>query len=67
MRDYKLYLYDIKEAIDKVESFTEGLTSEYIRRALDTANTRYFIPFFCSAVAISLSLLELTSVFRAVN
>ena len=24
MRDYKLYLYDIKEAIEKIETYTSG-------------------------------------------
>ncbi len=28
MRDYKLYLYDIKEAIEKIEAFTKDLTFE---------------------------------------
>ncbi len=28
MRDYKLYLYDIREAIEKIETFTKGLTFE---------------------------------------
>lgn len=28
MRDYKLYLHDIKEAIEKIESFIEGYTFE---------------------------------------
>ncbi len=36
MRDYKLYLYDLKEAIDKVESFTEGLTSEEFAKDVKT-------------------------------
>lgn len=42
MRDYKLYLYDLKEAIDKVESFTEGLTSEEFAKDVKTvaAGTR---------------------------
>ncbi len=28
MRDYKLYLHDIKEAVEKIEVFTKGLTFE---------------------------------------
>ena len=28
LRDYKLYLYDIKEAIEKIESFTKDFTYE---------------------------------------
>lgn len=28
MRDYKLYLLDIKEAVEKIEVFTKGLTYE---------------------------------------
>ena len=28
MRDYKLYLYDIKEAVEKIEIFTKGFTFE---------------------------------------
>lgn len=28
MRDYKLYLHDIKEAIEKIESFIKGYTFE---------------------------------------
>jgi uncharacterized protein with HEPN domain len=36
LRDYKLYLYDLKEAIDKVESFTEGLTSEEFAKDVKT-------------------------------
>lgn len=28
MRDYKLYLHDIKEAIEKIKSFIEGYTFE---------------------------------------
>lgn len=28
MRDYRLYLHDIKEAIEKIETFTEGFTFE---------------------------------------
>jgi uncharacterized protein with HEPN domain len=26
LRDYKLYLHDIKEAVEKIETFTEGFT-----------------------------------------
>ena len=36
MRDYKLYLYDIQEAIDKVESFTERMTSEQFAKDVKT-------------------------------
>ena len=28
MRDYKLYLHDIKEAVEKIETFTKGFTFE---------------------------------------
>ncbi len=28
MRDYRLYLHDIKEAIEKIETFTKGFTFE---------------------------------------
>jgi len=28
LRDYRLYLHDIKEAVDKIETFTEGFTFE---------------------------------------
>ena len=28
MRDYKLYLHDIKEAVEKIEIFTKGSTFE---------------------------------------
>lgn len=28
MRDYKLYIHDIKEAVEKIESFTKGFTFE---------------------------------------
>jgi uncharacterized protein with HEPN domain len=28
LRDYKLYLYDIKEAVEKIETFTRGFTFE---------------------------------------
>lgn len=28
MRDYKLYLHDIKEAVEKIETFTKGFTLE---------------------------------------
>ena len=38
MRDYKLYLYDIKEAIDKVESFTADLTSEEFAKDVKTVD-----------------------------
>jgi len=38
LRDYKLYLYDLKEAIDKVESFTEGLTSEEFAKDVKTVD-----------------------------
>ena len=38
MRDYKLYLYDIKEAIDKIESFTEGLASEQLAKDVKTVD-----------------------------
>lgn len=38
MRDYRLYLYDIKEAIDKIESFTEGMTSEQFVKDIKTVD-----------------------------
>ena len=38
MKDYKLYLYDIKEAIDKIESFSEGLTSEEFAKDVKTVD-----------------------------
>jgi len=28
LRDYKLYLHDIKEAVEKIETFTKGFTFE---------------------------------------
>jgi uncharacterized protein with HEPN domain len=28
LRDYKLYIHDIKEAVEKIESFTKGFTFE---------------------------------------
>jgi len=28
LRDYRLYLHDIKEAIEKIETFTKGFTFE---------------------------------------
>ena len=28
MRDYKLYLHDIKEAVEKIDAFTKGFTFE---------------------------------------
>jgi len=28
LRDYKLYLHDIKEAVEKIEAFTKGFTFE---------------------------------------
>ena len=28
MRDYRLYLHDIKEALEKIETFTKGFTFE---------------------------------------
>ena len=34
MRDYKLYLRDIKEAVEKIETFTKGFTFEEF--SLDT-------------------------------
>jgi uncharacterized protein with HEPN domain len=38
LRDYKLYLYDVKEAIDKIQSFTEGLTSEEFAKDVKTVD-----------------------------
>jgi hypothetical protein len=28
LRDYKLYLHDVKEAVEKIETFTKGYTFE---------------------------------------
>lgn len=38
MRDYKLYLYDIKEAIEKIEAFTRGLTIEEFEKDVKTVD-----------------------------
>lgn len=32
MRDYKLYLDDILQAIEKIEKYTEGLTAEKLKK-----------------------------------
>ena len=38
MRDFKLYLYDIKEAIEKIEVYTKDLTSEEFTKDLKTVD-----------------------------
>lgn len=38
MRDYKLYLYDIKEAVEKIETFTKGFTFEEFAKDIKTVD-----------------------------
>ena len=38
MRDYKLYLHDIKEAVEKIEAFTKGFTFEELLKSRKTVD-----------------------------
>jgi uncharacterized protein with HEPN domain len=38
LRDYKLYLHDIKEAVEKIETFTEGFTFEEFAQDVKTVD-----------------------------
>jgi len=38
LRDYKLYLHDIKEAVGKIEAFTIGYTSEEFAKDTKTVD-----------------------------
>jgi uncharacterized protein with HEPN domain len=38
LRDYKLYLHDIKEAVEKIETFTKGLTFEEFAKDTKTVD-----------------------------
>ena len=38
MRDYRLYLHDIKEAVEKIEAFTKGFTFEQFAEDVKTVD-----------------------------
>jgi uncharacterized protein with HEPN domain len=38
LRDYKLYLHDIKEAVEKIETFTKGFTFEEFAEDIKTVD-----------------------------
>jgi len=38
LRDYKLYLHDIKEAVEKIETFTKGFTFEEFAKDTKTVD-----------------------------
>jgi len=38
LRDYKLYLHDIKEAVEKIETFTKGFTFEKFAEDIKTVD-----------------------------
>jgi len=46
MRDYKLYLEDILQAIDKIEKYTKGLNADRLKKEdliVDGVVTSHFI------------------------